>query len=113
MVALEFAPVSSVLMCSAAAAAAAMIEHPQAMMLMLLASYFYPVLPSPLLMMTTSNHRFFQMVSFVLVPVDNFDTVDMDYSIVGSKEIIARKKEIEIILNDSFLCLRLPPFDFA
>lgn len=109
MVALEFAPVGSVLMCSAAgiaaAAAVAMIEHQQAMMLMLLANYFYPVPPSPP-KMTTNNHQFFQMVSFVLVPVDNFDTVDMDYSIVGSEE-----KQTRFIFCVYFM--RLPPFDYT
>lgn len=90
-------------MCSAAAAVA-MIEHQQAMRLKLLASYFYPApalsLPSPT--MTTNNHRLFQMVLFVLDPVDNFDTVDMDYSIVGSEG--KHTKNNELFLNDSFLC---------
>lgn len=47
VVALESAPVSWVLMCSAAAAAVAMIEHQPAKMLKLLASYSYPVAPLP------------------------------------------------------------------
>lgn len=85
VVALESAPVSWVLMCSAAAAAVAMIEHQPAKVLKLLASYSYPVAPLPSSTMTTNNHRFFQMISLVLDPVDNFDTVDMDYSIVSSE----------------------------
>lgn len=99
VVAFEFAPVSSVLMCSAAAAAA-MIEHQQVLMLMVLASYFYRWPPN--------NHHSFQIVSLVLDPIDNFDAVDMDYNrIVGSKFKCVKNCEklnlFDKILSDCFM----------
>lgn len=94
-----------------AAAAVARTEHQPAMKLMLLASYFYPVQllpPSPT--MTTNNHQFFQMVSFVHVPVDNFDTADMDYSIVSSAEKQTRNNDF---FSKEFTFVRPQTFDFA
>lgn len=90
--ALGFAPVSSVLMCSAAAAR---IGHQQVMMLMAWASCFDRP-PLTTTMAATNNHQFFQIVAFALDPVDKFDAVDMDSRIVDSRKLkCARVRKLE------------------